>query len=150
MTISEFSGARQEVTDEAEIEAATPWPIVLPSYLPPDYDEIGLLQVDKPMPNLPPEAAARNTRVQISFVTGPQGAGIMLTLSGGHVGTEGLEQVLVNGQPAEYGVNAQGSQTLAWDLCGRTLTLGALERDLSKVELIRIAESVPQQCDETG
>lgn len=51
-----------------------------------------------------------------------------------------------DGQPAEYGVNAQDSQTLSWDLCGRTLMLGA-DADLSRDELVRIAESVPEQCE---
>jgi len=147
MAIVDFFGTERVVTDEAEIEAVVPWPIVLPSYLPPGYDKIGLLQVHEPMQNLPADAVARTTRIQIGFTGGPQVPGFMLILSGGHVGTDGTEQVLVNGQPAKYGVNTQGAQNLAWDLCGRTLSLGALERDLPKDELIRIAESAPEQCE---
>lgn len=147
MTITDFFGAREEVKDEAEIDAVVPWPIVLPSYLPPGYDQIGGVLVDLPMQNLPADAQARTTRVSLSFTSGPQAPAFMLILSGGHVGTDGDEEVLVNGQPAEFGVNAQGSQNLAWDVCGRTLVLTALERDLSRDELIRIAESVPEQCE---
>ncbi len=147
MAIVDFFGSERVVTDEVEIQAAVPWPIVLPSYLPPVYDKIGLLQVHVPESGLPPDAEARRVRVQMGFTGGPQAPGFMYILSGGHVGTDGTEQVLVNGQPAEYGVNAQGSNTLAWDLCGRTFILGALERDLSKDELVRIAESVPEQCE---
>jgi len=147
MTITDFSGGRREIADEAEIEAAVPWSIALPSYLPPGYDQLGSVQVDLPMSNLPADATARTTRVQLSFVTGLRGSSFMLILSGGHVGTDGAEQVLVNGQPAEFGVNAAGAQTLSWDLCGRTFMLGALEEDLPRDELVRIAESVPEQCE---
>jgi hypothetical protein len=145
MAIVDFFGAERVVTDEAEIEAEVPWPIVLPAYLPPGYDKIGLLRVDVPEDGLPPDAEARRIRVHIGFTGGPQEPGFMLILSGGHVGTDGAEAVLVNGQPAEYRVNAQDSQTLSWDLCGRTLMLGA-DADLAKDELIRIAESVREQC----
>lgn len=37
-------------------------------------------------------------------------------------------------------------QSLSWDLCGRTCSLEALERDVTKAELIKIAESVPEEC----
>ncbi|MEZ4553795.1 MAG: hypothetical protein R3B59_07800 [Dehalococcoidia bacterium] len=146
MAVVDFSGAERVVTDERDIDAAVPWPIVLPAYLPPGYDRIGLLQVHQPMAGLPPDAVARTTRVQIGFATSAQGSGLMYLLHGGHVGTDGAQTVEVNGRPAEYGLNQARAQTLAWDVCGRTLMLAALESEVPKPELIRIAESVPEQC----
>ncbi|MGE0133652.1 MAG: hypothetical protein AB7L91_03415 [Dehalococcoidia bacterium] len=145
LLITTFDNNRRPVTDQRDIEAAVPWPIVLPAYLPPGYDRIGLVQVFQPMPNLPPDVAARTTRVVVAF-RGPQpGPNFSLILNGGHVGTDGAPTE-VNGRPAEYGLNQARAQTLAWDVCGRTLMLAALESEVPKPELIRIAESVPEQC----
>lgn len=146
LMITTFEGARRPVTDPRDIEAAVPWPIVLPSYLPPGYDRIGLVLVSQPMSGLPPDAAARTTRVMVAFRGSQPGPNFSLTLSGGHVGTDAGEQLDVNGRPAEYHLNQARAHTLAWDVCGRTYMLGALEAQLPKAELIRIAESVPEQC----
>jgi hypothetical protein len=147
MVIAEFGNVQREVFDEREVTAEVPWPIVLPSYLPTTVDRIGLLQVNKPMPNLPPDASARTTRVLVGFRSSTPGASFSLILSGGHVGTDASEHVLVNGQAAPFFVNDAGAQNLTWDLCGRTLMLLAEEHVVSKDELIRIAESVPEQCE---
>lgn len=147
LLITTFEGTRRPVADQRDIEAAVPWPILLPAYLPPGYDRIGLVQVMQPMPNLPPDAAARNTGVMVAFRGAEPGANFSLTLSGGHVGTDATERLEVNGHPAEYSAHPVSGQNLAWDLCGRTLILSALESQLPKAELIRIAESVPEQCN---
>ncbi len=145
MVIADFGNIQREVLGEREVEAIVPWPIVLPSYLPQGYDRIGLVQVSLPMPNLPAAAAARTTRVLVGFRSSAQRASFSLIISGGHVGMDATEQLMVNGEGALFSVNPQGSQNLAWDLCGRTFMLSALEKDLSRDELIRIAESVPEQ-----
>lgn len=147
LMISAFDGARRPVSDQRDIDAAVPWPIVLPSHLPPGYDRIGLVQVDQPMPNLPLDAAARTTRVLIAFRGSQPGANFSLVLSGGHVGTDATERLEVHGQPAEFSVNSVGAQNLAWDLCGRTLIVSALESQVPRAELIRIAESIPEECN---
>lgn len=45
-----------------------PWPVLLPSYLPLGFDKIGSLEVQLGPAGLPQDAAARRTRVALSFI----------------------------------------------------------------------------------
>lgn len=147
MTLVDFYGTETVVTREGDIDAAVPWPIVIPGKLPAGFGGVGLVQVEVPPSDLPPDAAARRTRVMMTFGQGPRGPGFTLTLNGGLVDVDSSEAASVKAYPAQFAVNAVGAQPLAWDFCGRTLILQALESAVPKAELFSVAESVPARCE---
>ncbi|MBX7112651.1 MAG: hypothetical protein K1X87_12505 [Dehalococcoidia bacterium] len=145
MSILNDSGERAAAS-VAEVEAAAPWPIAFPAYVPGQFNVVDTLSAWR----VQKSAEGWTGRTLVSLTAATSGASFSVMVIDTLVPIQGTQQpITLNGRPATYSRLTGGNGTpiaITWQMCGRTYNVAALEETVNQSELLRIAESVPERC----